>query len=1438
MKNILGLDLGTNSIGWALVEKDDQFKDGKILGLGSRILPTDSELLSKFETGQAASKNANRRQFRGSRRLKFRYKLRRDRLIKAMKLLGWINEDFQPGHTLTVSISRLEQMKTAFGTSQISDDWVVYFLRHIGLEEKLEKSELARVVYHMNQRRGFKSNRKSDHPVETQNEGDDEEGRKKREKKIERVTVTDVIDTGDVVKGYQVFEIRLKDGRIGSTQRKIKPDWKDQTLELEVTTVPPTKKDPLERFEFRPLTNSDQDQWAKQKVARQADMDDSGLKYPGTYYFNQLRTESQKNSTYVIKDVTIDRSYFESELKAILTKQMELDTDLEKREAIDAIAMAFYPKNLEKQKELKANGLTHLLLRDIVYYQRPLKSKKSSISDCRFEYKNKIDPSTGKSYALKVAPASSPVFQEFRIWQTLSNIRIFQRTHHSASGKTELDKDVSDLFITKETMEALFDLFDRKEKVRQKEILQLLKLDIKTYVVNLYNLNEDKELPGNETKALIRKFFKKASQTDLGESVIADPNRLFDLWHLLYSVDDRKNIRQTLTRWYQIPEESADFLASIPAFKLAYATLSNKAMNKMLPLMRMGKHWSWTAIPASTRERLEKILDGEFDDNISEQVRQLFQKYQMEKQEHCQGLSTPMAAYAVYGVHSERTTSCYTSPDQVIPKDPLNLRNPVVEQVVNETLRLVRDVWKTHGRPFEIHIELARELKKNRKEREEMTKMMSDNEQENKRIAAILRELKLGNPNSLSDIEKLKLWERQAGEMARSSIQDVKFKRPSEPTASEIEKYKLWAQQQFISPYSGQPIPISRLFSRDYDIDHIIPRSRLFDDSLENKVVVESLLNNEKGKMTAMEYIKKGSAMGYVLLNSREYEEHVLKFFSRKKRILLLSEDVPDQFINRQLVDTRYIGRKITELLAPVSENQSDPIIVSNGTITHELKANWGLSEVMKELVKWRFERLEVKTGKKYAWYEQETDPEGNPTGRKVLRLKGYEKRIDHRHHALDALVVACTTRSHIKYLNDLNRLRENGNSQESDVKSLLPLLLLPAKDKYLQSRKFRMPWERFRQDANHALSSVIVSFRNRIRIMGKKANRNLRYELQSDGSYKKKIMWSVDINGSRKLSPYVRQSLHKATIWGQIQQKEYKDVNISEALGDISLIADKAHKKHLRTLLEQSAGDIKKAIKAYKNQPLIDRHGNELQKIAVIEFRSYATSRVAISSGFDLKRIDKIPDPTLQEMLREHLVEIEEENKDRPKESHIDAFGPEGTQILNRGRRFVVKKVTTIEDKGSKFPIRPGAFTEADKGTNLYFVIYESHSDPTDRQFSSIPLRDVIEAKAAGESFVEERQGYRWFLLSPNDLVYMPDEGEWLDRNYSNLDSSKVYKMVSCTGKQCFFIQHTISKVIVDKVELGSKNKEEKAIDGRMVKQFCHKLEIDRLGGWQTKNN
>ncbi len=166
MKRILGLDIGSNSIGWALVNLDFNNEQGQILGAGSRIVPMDAELLMNFEQGNPVSKTAARRQARGSRRLRDRYKLRRQRLIELLKIVGWLPEEFCAGHKIPVTQESQTQMYVLFGTNKVPEDWLIYFLRDKALTEQVTLSELARIFYHINQRRGFKSNRKANNNEE------------------------------------------------------------------------------------------------------------------------------------------------------------------------------------------------------------------------------------------------------------------------------------------------------------------------------------------------------------------------------------------------------------------------------------------------------------------------------------------------------------------------------------------------------------------------------------------------------------------------------------------------------------------------------------------------------------------------------------------------------------------------------------------------------------------------------------------------------------------------------------------------------------------------------------------------------------------------------------------------------------------------------------------------------------------------------------------------------------------------------------------------------------------------------------------------------------------------------------------------------------------------------------------------------------------------
>src|SRR5690554_7617723 len=93
MKKILGLDLGTNSIGWALVEQDFENNHGNILGMGSRIIPMTQDIKDEFGKGNSISQTADRTKFRGVRRLRERHLLRRERLHRVLHILG-----FLPGH--------------------------------------------------------------------------------------------------------------------------------------------------------------------------------------------------------------------------------------------------------------------------------------------------------------------------------------------------------------------------------------------------------------------------------------------------------------------------------------------------------------------------------------------------------------------------------------------------------------------------------------------------------------------------------------------------------------------------------------------------------------------------------------------------------------------------------------------------------------------------------------------------------------------------------------------------------------------------------------------------------------------------------------------------------------------------------------------------------------------------------------------------------------------------------------------------------------------------------------------------------------------------------------------------------------------------------------------------------------------------------------------
>jgi CRISPR-associated endonuclease Csn1 len=1424
MKKILGLDIGTNSIGWSVIEIDEFGKSGRIIALGSRIIPMDGDAMQKFESGTTVSKNADRRQHRMSRRLKQRFVLRRTRLLTVLKILGWVPETFPTdfknsgindpdfkfniNNYLPFDDSSIKEAHIAFGTSRIPDDWVIYYLRHKAPKEKISLSELARIIYMLNQRRGFKSSRK-DKPTQ---EDIEEIKYPIYEKWVQILRVMDITELAEE-KGIKTLQITAGD-IIGQIKRKNPPDWLGKEIELEVT------KKTIKSGEISySLSLPNPSEWEKQKTALNKNIRESinlgESSSAGDYFYLHLK----KDKNYRIRQRIVDRDLYQKEFGIIWNKQAEFYPELTCKTGLSQITECLYRHNDAKKKEITNNSLFHLIANDILYYQRPLKSQKHSIDFCSYE--KKYDPK-GNVFGVRVAPKSSPEFQEFRIWQTIHNLRILQ-LEGELNGKQQIDLDVSEQFLTAGKKAQLFKLFDSKKEISHLAILKELGLTLKTHRLNYAS---DRSFLGNVTKEVFRKVFKKHKWAE-GESLLADEEVFYQLWHILYSLNDSTEIKSALKSLQYvstIPENIIDHLSNLPDLSKQYASYSSKALKKFLSLMRCGSYFSPSLISLVLKNRIENIITGEYDENISDELRNRVEKekkkFNLSGLMDFQGLPVWLAAYIIYGKHSEKENKeKYDNPEQIdvlrlIPNN--SLRNPVVEQVSKETLSLARKIWQHYGQPDEIHIELARDLKKTAEERKQLSDIQFANENERRRIRSILRELKNANPESLRDIEKLRYWEETGNEEARNT--SIKFSK--EPTKSEIDRYKLWGEQNHISPYTGKLISLSELFTPKYEIEHIIPRSRFFDDSFGNKTICETAVNDFKSHRTAREMIEtdggrtithKGHTFN--LLKPNDYIDHCKRTFRGKKLHTLLREEIPKDFIDRQINDTRYITRMLAELLHPIAKDDAG-VIFTIGQISSELKDKWGLNRVWKEILKPRFERLAGITGEQLIEFDQKHND---------IHFKKDYKRVDHRHHALDALVIACTTREHVRYLNTLNSVAEKSKYQ------------------YLVKKKysdFILPWETFTKEAREKLNEIIISHKCNNRVISKGVNKYTKWVQKADGTWKKEMQQQI----TGKLTS-IRRSMFKEPL-GRIQLREYRIVTIRQALEiqyavlkvsdkvSISQIADKKIRQQINKILENSSFDLAEAEKFLRKNTLVDDLGKPLVKISITEFKEYAAKRVSLDNSFTHDKIDKIPyakSSWLAQLLHHHL----DSYNNKPEE----AFRGEGLESLMKKADRVIKKVTIFEDIGKKISFK-GKLVEADKGSNLFFIIYEDIKtrERIITEDSSIPLLDAIERLTNQFPIADDRPGCKSIVLSPNDLVYVPEEGE----NIKMIDwqkdigkiHSRIYKVVSFTKYQCFFIPHFISRPLDDKGnELGLNNKSERDWNGEMIKNVCIKIKVDSLG-------
>lgn len=351
---------------------------------------------------------------------------------------------------------------------------------------------------------------------------------------------------------------------------------------------------------------------------------------------------------------------------------------------------------------------------------------------------------------------------------------------------------------------------------------------------------------------------------------------------------------------------------------------------------------------------------------------------------------------AGYAHHSQPVEQAKT---RYLPKPDKNLiRNPVVYRALNQSRKLINAIMRQYGPPRAIHIELARDLSRSLDERRKIERQQQDFQEEKEKIREQFKEIYDRTLNN-RDLLKARLYHEQDGQCA----------------------------------YTQKPIDTHRLFEPGYaEIDHALPYSRSFDDSLNNKVLVLTAENRNKGNRTPYEYLDGKNASE----RWRHFQAWVLgnKKIRKAKQNRLLKEDFSDaaeDFQKRNLNDTRYISRLLKDMLENYlqwdsNSDKQNRCVTINGQLTALLRARWGLPKVREE---------------------------------------------GDLHHAQDAAVVAACSRAFVKRMADYAKRKELEQVKNGFTDPETGEILNLAEWQRLHEN-FPMPWPHFRAELKARLSS------------------------------------------------------------------------------------------------------------------------------------------------------------------------------------------------------------------------------------------------------------------------------------------------------------------------------------------------------------------------------
>ena len=754
----------------------------------------------------------------------------------------------------------------------------------------------------------------------------------------------------------------------------------------------------------------------------------------GQYFAEQLRQNQSESPTggisYRIKDQIFSRQRYIDEYDQIMAAQR-----------------VYYP-------DILTDEFIRMLRDEVIFMQRPLKSCKHLVSLCEFEKQERVmrvqqdDGKGGQQlierrvkFGPKVAPKSSPLFQLCRIYEAVNNIRLTRPdgsprdiipeerakivAHLQSNASLSfaaLKKLLKEKALIADQLTTKSGLKGNSTRVALASALQpypqyhhLLDMELETRMMTVQLTDEE---TGEVTEREV------AVVTD---SYVRQP--LYRLWHILYSIEERDAMRRALITQLGMKEEDLDGglldqLYRLDFVKPGYGNKSAKFICKLLPQLQ-------------------------------------------------QGLGYSEACAAVGYRHSNSPTSEEITERTLLEKIPLlqrnELRQPLVEKILNQMINLVNALKAEYG-VDEVRVELARELKMSREERERMTIQNDKRKEANDEVA--------------EKIQKCGLY----------------------PTKSRIRKYRLWEEAGRQCLYCGQSIEEEQcLNGDDMEVEHIIPKSVLYDDSYGNKTCACRRCNKEKGNRTALEYIRaKGWEAEYMeRINERLKEKKIS--YSKYQRLRWLKEDIPSDFLERQLRLTQYISRQAMAILQQGIRRVS----ASEGGVTARLRSLWGYDDILHTLNLDRYDSMGE---------TERVSREGETTEK--LRIKDWSKRKDHRHHAIDALVVASTRQGYIQRLNRVSSESEReAMSGEIEMQKVTKTDKLSLLERWLTQRPHLSV-----RAVSDKVAEILISYRPGKRVVTR--GRNI---------YRKKTADGREVTCVQRGVLVPRGELMEASLYGKI---------------------------------------------------------------------------------------------------------------------------------------------------------------------------------------------------------------------------------------------------------------------------------------------------------------